>query len=132
FYIDGNAVASMPTPADMQQPMYMLMDLAMGAQGSWPGAAPADGPAQQMEIDYVRAYATAATIPASTDLVVTGWGMNLWRGDGSSTGTGNGSDASVTLGNGNQVVNLTGSQSTSVVLVNGDSSVTMSGNYNKI
>jgi beta-glucanase (GH16 family) len=132
FYIDGNAVASMPTPTDMHQPMYMLMDLAMGTQGSWPGAAPTNGPAQQMQVDYVRAFATAATIPASTDLVVTGWGMNLWRGDGNYTVTGNGSGASVTLGNGNQVVNLTGSQSNSVVLGNGNSIVTMSGSYNKI
>jgi Ca2+-binding RTX toxin-like protein len=132
FYIDGNEVASMPTPADMHQPMYMLVDLAMGAQGSWPGAAAADGPAQQMEIDYIRAYATAATIPASTDLVVTGWGMDLWRGDGSYTVTGNGSGASVTLGNGDQVVDLTGTQSNSVVLGNGNDSITMSGDYNAI
>jgi beta-glucanase (GH16 family) len=132
FYIDGNAVASMPTPADMHQPMYMLMDLAMGAQGSWPGAAPATGPAQQMQVDYVRAYATAATIPASTNLVVTGWGMNLWRGNGSYTVSGNGSGASVTLGNGNQVVNLTGSQSNSVTLGNGNDTITMAGNYNTV
>jgi beta-glucanase (GH16 family) len=130
FYIDGNAVASMPTPADMHQPMYLLMDLAMGAQGSWPGAAPANGPAQQLQVDYVRAYATAATIPASTNLVVTGWGMNLWRGDGSYTVTGDGSGASVTLGNGNQVVNLTGSQSNTLVL--GNDTITMAGNYNKV
>jgi beta-glucanase (GH16 family) len=132
FYIDGDAVASMPTPADMHQPMYMLMDLAMGGAGSWPGAAPANGPAQQMQVDWVRAYATAATIPASTNLVVTGWGMDLWRGDGSYTVTGDGNGASVTLGNGNQLVNLTGTQSNTVVLGNGNDNITMSGNYNTL
>ena len=36
FYVDGQARFSTPTPADYNQPMYMLMDLAVG--GNWPGS----------------------------------------------------------------------------------------------
>src|SRR5262249_43374822 len=36
FYVDGQKMGSTPTPADYNQPMYMLMNLAVG--GSWPGS----------------------------------------------------------------------------------------------
>ncbi len=60
LYINNVEVASMPTPADMNVPMYMLANLAVG--GYWPGdpnsstAFPAD-----MDINYVRAYAYPGT-----------------------------------------------------------------------
>ena len=60
LYINNIEVASMPTPADMNVPMYMIANLAVG--GYWPGDAnsttkfPAD-----MNIDYVRAYAYPGT-----------------------------------------------------------------------
>ncbi len=63
FYEDGQAIASAATPADMNVPMYMLLNLAVGGAGSWPGAPtsqtqfPAD-----MKIDFVHAYQTANTI----------------------------------------------------------------------
>ena len=63
FYEDGQAIASVATPADMNVPMYMLLNLAVGGAGSWPGAPtgqtqfPAD-----MNIDFVHAYQTANTI----------------------------------------------------------------------
>jgi beta-glucanase (GH16 family) len=53
WYIDGTEVASMPTPADMNRPMYMLVNLAAG--GNWPGDATFDS--AQMKVDYVHAYA---------------------------------------------------------------------------
>ena len=66
FYIDGQAVATDPTPASMDKPMYMLLDLAVGGTGSWPGATNSSTqfPAA-MQIDYVRAYATANTVDVS-------------------------------------------------------------------
>ena len=47
WYVDGNQVAEAATPADMQKPMYMLLNLAVGDTGSWPGQVrpePADRP----------------------------------------------------------------------------------------
>ncbi|MGI4955737.1 MAG: family 16 glycosylhydrolase [Janthinobacterium lividum] len=60
FYFDDKAVLSVATPDSMNQPMYMLLNLAVG--GDWPGSPdsstrfPAD-----MKIDWVHAYATANT-----------------------------------------------------------------------
>jgi serralysin len=61
FYFDGQQVDKVPTPADMHKPMYMLANLAVG--GSWPGSPDASThlPAD-MNIDYIRAYASANTI----------------------------------------------------------------------
>ena len=55
YYIDGVEVASMATPSDMNTPMYMLVDLALG--GSWPGDVSANFTSAQMEIAYIHAYA---------------------------------------------------------------------------
>ena len=62
FYVDGVAVGSAPTPASMNNPMFMLINLAVGGTGSWPGAPTASTtfPAT-LQIDYVHAYATAGT-----------------------------------------------------------------------
>jgi len=60
FYFDGNSVYQTPTPADMNQPMYMIANLAVG--GTWPGDVDASTPFPgQMQIDYIRAYATLPT-----------------------------------------------------------------------
>ncbi|MDB5438919.1 MAG: hypothetical protein JWM33_1346 [Caulobacteraceae bacterium] len=65
WYIDGVEVNSIPTPAALNRPMYLLANLAVG--GDWAGAADANMSDQQMNIDYIRAYnvdpnATAATV----------------------------------------------------------------------
>jgi beta-glucanase (GH16 family) len=56
WFFDDIEVASQPTPADLHQPMYMLLNLAVG--GNWPGAPDTDTkfPAKY-SIDWVRAYA---------------------------------------------------------------------------
>ena len=66
FYEDGKAVGSVATPASMRTPMIMMANLAVGGAGSWPGAP--DGSTQfpaQMQVDYIRAYATANTVNVS-------------------------------------------------------------------
>ncbi len=54
FYIDGQFVWGIATPSDLHSPMYMLANLAVGAQGSWPG--PAAGETATIRIDHIRAY----------------------------------------------------------------------------
>lgn len=57
YYFDGVGVAQTATPADMNQPMYLLANLAVG--GHWPGN-PVSGTAfpAEMLIDYIRAYSS--------------------------------------------------------------------------
>ena len=56
FYVDGQQTYQTATPADMNKPMYMLLNLAVG--GTWPGSP--DGTTNwstaDYKIDYVRAY----------------------------------------------------------------------------
>ena len=53
WYFDGQEVYQLPTPADMNSPMFIIANLAVG--GNWPG--PADGySSAQMHVDYIRAY----------------------------------------------------------------------------
>jgi beta-glucanase (GH16 family) len=55
WFLDGTEVFRAATPADMQGPMYMIANLAVGGEGSWPG--PTDGVSSAtMSIDYIRAY----------------------------------------------------------------------------
>ena len=58
FYFDGHETVSVPTPGSMNGPMYMILNLAVGRAGSWPGADTSTTPAS-MKIAWVRAYATA-------------------------------------------------------------------------
>ena len=62
YYIDGVAVARQATPAGMDKEMYMLLDLAVGGAGSWPGATNATTGTGQLQLDFVHAYATAGTV----------------------------------------------------------------------
>jgi len=66
FYEDGKPTGSVATPASMRTPMIMMANLAVGGAGSWPGAP--DGSTKfpaQMQVDYIRAYATANTVGVS-------------------------------------------------------------------
>jgi beta-glucanase (GH16 family) len=59
WYLDDHEVAQMPTPGDMHKPMYLLVNLAVGAKDSWPG--PPDDRTKfpvHMLIDWIRVYAS--------------------------------------------------------------------------
>jgi beta-glucanase (GH16 family) len=52
YYFDGQEIAQVNTPSDANVPMYLIANLAAGA--NWPGAT--SGETAQMKIDYIRAY----------------------------------------------------------------------------
>jgi beta-glucanase (GH16 family) len=57
WYFDGAVIHRQPTPADMHMPMYLVINLAVGGEKSWPGAPTAQTvfPAH-MIVEYLRAY----------------------------------------------------------------------------
>lgn len=62
YYIDGTSVWQTATPADMNSPMRMVVNLAVG--GNWPGSPDASTPfPAQLRIDYVHAYALPDASP---------------------------------------------------------------------
>jgi beta-glucanase (GH16 family) len=71
WYFDEQAVARAKTPKDMNKPMYLLINLAVGGQGSWPGPTDKTTPLPaHMRIQYVKAYrspsAKGLATPAET------------------------------------------------------------------
>jgi beta-glucanase (GH16 family) len=55
WYIDGREIGEQDTPADLNKPMYMIANLAVG--GDWPGTP--DGTTSfpaKLTIDFIRAY----------------------------------------------------------------------------
>jgi beta-glucanase (GH16 family)/Ca2+-binding RTX toxin-like protein len=56
WYVDGVEVFHQATPADMNKPMFMIANLALGG---WGGAIDNSAMPAQMKIDYVHAYALA-------------------------------------------------------------------------
>lgn len=55
FTLDDVVVHEVATPPDMHRPMYVLANLAVGAEGSWPGAAAADL-SGTYRIDWIRIW----------------------------------------------------------------------------
>jgi Ca2+-binding RTX toxin-like protein len=115
WYFDGQPVYQIATPADMNQPMYMIVNLAVG--GIFAGA-PDYVSSGQMQVDYVRAYqadspggSANTAYDGSTDtistngnyalpdnvhnLILTGSGQTVW---------GNGLDNVITSNNDNNVI----------------------------
>jgi serralysin len=66
WFVDGAQVFHTATPADMNKPMYMIANLALGG---WGGAIDNAQMPEEMKIDYIRAYSlgngTTAGLPVS-------------------------------------------------------------------
>jgi beta-glucanase (GH16 family) len=57
WYFDGQQVFQTPTPAGVNVPMYVIMNLAVG--GGWPGDVNSTTPfPSSMQVDWVRVYAS--------------------------------------------------------------------------
>jgi serralysin len=111
WYVDGNAVGSIPTPESMNQPMYMIFNMAVG--GDWAGDPAASFTSATMKVDYVRAYSldqvTAAAPPApapAADLTLNGTTAAdaLTGGDGNDMLNGGSGNDTLTGGNGHDNV----------------------------
>jgi beta-glucanase (GH16 family) len=60
WYFDGQPVYTTAPPSDLNKPLYILVNLAVG--GDWPGSPDATTPFPAVyQIDYVRAYAPLST-----------------------------------------------------------------------
>jgi serralysin len=92
YYIDGQAVAEMPTPASMKTEMYMLVNMAVGG---WAGT-PVAGSTAQMQVDYVKAYATADTVSTTINGVHTTYTPSTSTATVSSTSTTGSTSSAVT------------------------------------
>jgi beta-glucanase (GH16 family) len=57
WYFDGDLVADTTTPEDMHRPMYMLLNLAVGGNGTLPGRPDKSTkfPGNFL-VDYIRVY----------------------------------------------------------------------------
>ena len=64
WYYDGQPTFQAATPADLNKPMYMIANLAVG--GAWAGD-PDGMTSAQMTIDYIRGYASEPAASALTD-----------------------------------------------------------------
>ncbi len=65
FYFDDKEIARRPTPADMNKPFYILINLAVG--GDWPGNPDAATPLPgTMDVDWVRVWQRPDYIAASS------------------------------------------------------------------
>jgi beta-glucanase (GH16 family) len=54
WYFDDVAVAQTDTPSDMHDPMYMIVNLAVGGMAGAPTNGLPNG--SEMKVDYIRAY----------------------------------------------------------------------------
>jgi beta-glucanase (GH16 family) len=110
WYIDGKQVFQTATPADMHQPMYMLIDDLTSAAGSWNGTPPA-GLNTSMQVNWVHVYdsnpyvngvntvlgdtavAAAATATTATDITTTPTATSTIASDITTTPAGSGTTA---------------------------------------
>jgi beta-glucanase (GH16 family) len=67
WYLDGQEVFQTAAPADMNKPMYMIANMAVGGWAGTPNFASTD-----MQVDYIRAYALSDGSSNWTTSVATG------------------------------------------------------------
>ena len=65
FYIDNDAVLVTPTPQAWQQPMYMMLDFALGG---WAGPVDDSALPAGLQVDYVRVYGLADNTQITDDM----------------------------------------------------------------
>ncbi len=57
WYFDGRQIFTEPTPGDLHQPLYMIVNLAVGGIGSWPGPPDATTPMPaELRVRRIRVF----------------------------------------------------------------------------
>ena len=105
--IDGVEVNRQTTPSDMNQPMYILLNLAVG--GTWPGNADPTTPfPATMSIDYVHVYQLPSSSSGSSSSALPSGGASgpLISGAGNDVLNGSSSTPSVSYANASAGVNV--------------------------
>ena len=112
FYIDDLAVMSLPTPASWTQPMYMILDMALGG---WGGPIDATALPATMQVDWIHVYGLATTpvqVEIGTPTYTAPAGVNSVTliGAGGQTVTANGAGDALVSDNagGNHLIGGTG------------------------
>ena len=96
YYFDGQQVYQTATPPDMNVPMYMIANLAVG--GAWPGNADSTTPfPANMNIDWIRAYSSLPSwVADGSDPTDVGHTPSSAVGSTVDTGTGTGTGSATT------------------------------------
>jgi len=108
WYVDGAEVFRTATPPDMNQPMYMVTNLAIG--GVLPGDPDADFGGADLKIDYIRAYqlndgSIPSTVTSGVTTTLDHIAVSLvLTGTLDINGTGNGLDNTLTGNSGNNIL----------------------------
>ena len=132
FYIDDLAVMQTPTPQSWLQPMYLIIDLAMGG---WGGDVDNAALPAQLNIDYVRVYGLAdnsqtteylspSAVPPSSD---TGGGTGGGTGGTGTGGTGTGDNGGGTGTGGGSTSSSVSTADATYVAPEGVTSITLTG-----
>ncbi|MGZ6012291.1 MAG: glycoside hydrolase family 16 protein, partial [Caulobacteraceae bacterium] len=84
WYVDGVEVFHQATPADMNKPMFMIANLALGG---WGGTIDNSAMPAQMKIDYIHAYGLADGSSTTVDSATAGLAATSSASLSSSTST---------------------------------------------
>jgi beta-glucanase (GH16 family) len=98
WYIDGKEVQRTATPGDMHKPMYLLMTLETGTNGSWWGNTD-DNASGSLKVDYVRVWDGQSGGPPPGAV---GGGSQVAASPTPSQGSGDVAAGSTTIGSGDQ------------------------------
>jgi beta-glucanase (GH16 family) len=127
FYFDGEEIYQMATPADMDVPMYLILDLAVG--GTMPGdiSSTSSWANSSYLIDWVRAYSTNPNAVAAPTAMLS----NESTASFAAPGTGAGTSMTYSAAQLN-IAGVTGTTVTVSYDANNDLTVTNNGAWNSI
>ncbi|MGZ3277019.1 MAG: family 16 glycosylhydrolase [Caulobacteraceae bacterium] len=125
WYLDGQAVFHTATPADMNKPMYMIANLAIGGWAGTPDFTSAD-----MKVDYIRAYGLADGSSASTSSVTPDAPSS--SDPTASTGSSSGGSSTTTTGGSTGPVTTVSIKDASYTAPDGVTTISLTGSFQTV